>query len=197
SLLVPLACLVAWEAGVALFGTVAGGLSVVAASVGLYCFAAGHGGSYVSLALPATAARQLLVPAGVALFFAFAASGRAADAAALAALFGALGLVHPTYALFALVPLGAYAVVRLPEWRRSAVALAAAAVPVLAAYVWLRPLVDETLSHNPTPTARAASLQQYAGELVVSTPHSYRLAAEVVGRAGPVAVAALALVPLA
>ena len=197
SLLVPLACAVAFEAGVAVFGSPAAGFAVLSASLALYCFAAGHGGSYVSLALPATASRQLLVPAAFALFFAFAASGRRADAAALLAVFGALALVHPTYALFVLIPLGAYAVVRLPEWRRSAVALVAASVPVVLAFLWLRPLVDETLSHNPSEAEKQRALGHYSGELVVSSIHHYRLAAEVVGRTGAVAIAALVLVPVA
>ena len=39
--------------------------------VALIALAPGHGGSYTALALPATAARQLLVPAAIALFFWF------------------------------------------------------------------------------------------------------------------------------
>jgi len=197
SLLVPLACAVGWEAGVAVFGTSGGGFAVVAGQVALYCFAAGHGGSYTSLALPATAARQLLVPVCIALFFGYVSSRRWPLAVALAAAFGALALVHVTYALFALLPLAAYAVVRLSEWRASAVALAAAIVPTLGTVLWLRPIVDETLSHNPGAGALKTGLEQYASELDVSSLHSYHLAPEVVGRTGAVAVLALLLVPLA
>ena len=197
SVLVPLACLLSWEAGVAVFRSAWAGVAVLAAVLGLYCFAAGHGGSYVSLALPATAARQLLLPAVIALFFVYVNGGRAADAAALAVGFGALALVHPTYALFALIPLAAYAVLRPGEWRRSAAALAAAVVPAALTVLWLRPLVDETLSHNPSAAFQRGRLAQYGSELVVSSVHHFRLAAEVPGRTGAVAVAALALVPLA
>jgi hypothetical protein len=197
SLLVPLAVVVAWEAGVAVFGSSGGGFAVAFASLALYCFAAGHGGSYVSLALPATSSRQLFVPAAIALFFTFAESGRRADLAAVAAAFGALALIHPTYALFALLPLGAYSVVRLPEWRRSAAALAAGLVPAGLVVLWLRPLVDETLSHDPSEKTQSATLAHYGSELVVKSVHHFRLAAEVPGRTGAVAVAALALVPLA
>jgi hypothetical protein len=102
SVLVPIAFVVAWEAGYAVFNSVTGGVSVLAASVALYCLAAGHGGAYVSLALPATASRQILVLAAFALFFTYAESGRIADLAALSAAFGAIVIVHPTYALFAL-----------------------------------------------------------------------------------------------
>ena len=64
--------------------------------------------------------------------------------------FGALALVHPTYALFALIPLGAYAVVRWPRVAALArPALAAAVVPVGLTVLWLKPLVDETLSRQP------------------------------------------------
>src|SRR5205814_6923651 len=116
------------------FASSSAGVAVLAASAALYCFAAGHGGSWASLALPATAARQLLVPAAIALFF-------TADLATIAAVFGALALVHPTYALFTLIPLAGFAVVHRPEWARSARTLAAAIVPGVLVYLWLRPIV--------------------------------------------------------
>jgi hypothetical protein len=196
SLLVPLACVVAWEAGTAVFGSPWGGVSVLLAQLALFCFAPGHGGSYATLDLPGTAARQLLAPAAVAVFFAFAARPRAADAAVLAALFGALTLTHPTYALFLLLPLIGYALLRPGEWRRTAAALAAALVPTGLALLWLKPIADETLSRNPHGSALANGLQQYRDQLVVSNEHHYRLAAEVLGRSGAVSVAALVLLPV-
>jgi hypothetical protein len=197
SILAPLACLVAWEAGKAVFGSAAGGVAVLAGQLGLYCFAAGHGGSWVSLPQPGTGARQLLVPAALALFFGYLETRRLPDAAAIAAAFGALALVHVTYAIFALIPLAAYALVRLGEWRASATALAAAFVPTALVVVWLRPLADETLSRNPGAGERAAGLAKYADQLDVWSPHRFRITPELLGRAGPVAVAALVLVPLA
>jgi hypothetical protein len=197
SLLAPLACLLAWEAGVAVFGSAAGGLSVLAASLALFCFAAGHGGSYATLALPGTASRQLFVPAALALFFCYVESRRRVDLAALAVIFGELALVHPTYALFALLPLGGYALVRFQELRTSTVALAAAVAPTLLVFGWLLPVVRETASHSPDAAEKARSLAHYAGSIVVDSPDRYHLAPEVVGRAGAVAVAALVLVPLA
>jgi hypothetical protein len=197
SVLAPLACLVAWEAGVALFGSATGGLAVLAGQLGLYVFAAGHGGSWVSLTLPATAARQILLPAALALFFGFLESRRWPDAGALAAAFGALALVHVTYAVFALIPLAAYALVRLGEWGASAVALAAAALPAGLVVLWVRPLANETLSRNPTAKERAAELAKYGDQLDVWSLHRFRITPELLGRAGPVAVAGLLLVPLA
>ena len=74
------------------------------AQVAMFGLAAGHGGSYTALALPATASRQLLVPAVIALFFAYVAATFVAGLATLAVAAGALALVHPTYALFVADP---------------------------------------------------------------------------------------------
>jgi len=197
SLLTPLACLVAWEAGVALFGSAGAGFAVLAGSLGLYLFAPGHGGSFTSLTLPATSSKQLFVPAAFALFFAYQESRRWPELAATAAAFGAIAVIHITYALFALIPLAGYAVVRLREWRPSVFALVAAAVPTLATVLWLRPIADETLSRNPSDVTLAAGLKHYADELQVWSLHHFRIAPGLVGRSGAVAVASLALVPLA
>ena len=197
SLLAPLACVVVWEAGVAVFDSARAGFAVLAAQLGIYCFAAGHGGSWALFALPATGAKQLLVPVAIALFFGYLESRTWALALALAAAFGEMTLVHATYALFVLIPLVAYGVVRLGEWRRSAAALAAACLPTLGGLLWLRPLADESLGHNPTPAALTAGLQKYALELQIWSDHRFRIAPQLVSRTGAVAVAALVLVPLA
>jgi hypothetical protein len=182
SLLVPIAVAVAYEAGVAVFRARAGGVTLALAQVALFCFAPGGGGSYAQLAQPANAARQILAPAAIALFF-------TRRYAATAVVFGTLALVHSSYALFMLVPL---VVVAYREWR----AYLAAAVPVAAVLLWLRPLVNETRAHNPSDVERLRGLQQYSDQLVISGPHHFRLAPEVLGRTGAVAVAALFLLPL-
>ena len=73
-------------------------------------------------------------------------------------MFGALALVHPTYALFALLPLAGYALVRLGEWRGTGLALAAATVPTVLAFLWLLPLVRDTASHDPDAAEKARAL---------------------------------------
>ena len=182
SLLAPIAVAVAYEAGAAVFRSRAGGVTVALAQVALFCFAPGGGGSYAQLSQPANAARQILAPAAIALFF-------SRNYAATAVVFGALTLVHSSYALFMLVPL---AVLAVREWR----AYLAAAAPVLAVLLWLRPIVNETRSHDPSDAERLRGLQQYADQLVISGPHHFRLAPEVLGRTGAVAIAALFLLPL-
>jgi hypothetical protein len=186
SLLAPIACAVAWEAGVAVFRSRAAGVALLVVTLALFCFGAGHGGSFSLLTLPATATRQLMVPAALALFFT---ARRRLDFAALAAVFGAITLSHPTYALFVLLPLLA---VVWWEWR----SWLAAAVPTGLALLWLKPIVDETISHNPKHGELLRGLVQYKDQLVVHGNHDFRLAPEVFGRSGAVAVGSLLLLPV-
>jgi hypothetical protein len=193
SLLAPLACLVVYEAGVAVFGSKWAGCSLLVAQVALSMFAAGHGGVWSLLSLPATSSKQLLVPAAIALFF--GATGRAGWAA-LAVLFGALTLTHPTYALFLLIPLLAFVALRAVEWRLWLPKLAAALMPTGLVLLWLKPLVDETLTHDPSSKVRANGLTHYASQLVITNAHHYRLVASVFGRTGAITVATLFLLPV-
>ena len=162
----------------------------------MFALASGHGGSYTALALPATASRQLLVPAVIALFFAYVARRSwPASRHAGGRRRGALALVHPTYALFVLIPLAGYVVARLvlarTELAEGGLALAAVVVPAGAVALWLRPIARETVSVNPSESELHRALRHYANQLDVFSDGSYRLAPEVVGRAGAVAVLAL------
>jgi hypothetical protein len=189
SLLAPIACVLIWESGIAVFGSRAAGWSLLALTLAVFCFGPGHGGSWATMALPGSAARQLLVPAAIVLFF-------RRQWLATAAVFGALSLTHPTYALFLLIPLGTFVLLRLKEWRSWIPVAAAAAVPLGAVVVWLKPIVDETVSHNPGPAEQLRALQHYGDQLVVANEHHYRLAAQIYGRTGVAAIAALVLLPL-
>ena len=201
SILVPLACLLAYEAGIRVFGSVAGGVSVLVSQVAITCLAAGHGGAYVSLALPATAARQLLATAALALVFAYVAEREWPALAAVVPATLALTLVHPTYVLFLGVPLAGYLAVtaafRREDLRRAALVLGAYAVTAIASLVPLRSLARETASFTPSAAERLRGLEHYASQLDVFSTDRYRVAPEVFGRTGAVAVAALVLLPLA
>ncbi len=201
SVLVPAAFLVAWESGREVFRSAWGGLAVLAAQVGMFALAAGSGGSYTSLALPATAARQLLVPAVIALFFAYVAKRSWTGLAAVGVASGSLALVHPTYALFVLIPLAGYVVARAllarTELVEGVAGLVAVVLPAGAVALWLRPIARETVSVNPSAAEVQRALGHYKGQLDVFSDGSYRLAPEVFARTGAVAVAALFAVPLA
>jgi hypothetical protein len=201
SVLVPAAFLVAFESGKALFRSAWGGLAVLAAQVGMFALAAGGGGSYTALALPATAGRQLLVPALIALFFAYAEEPSWAGLATVAAASGTLALVHPTYALFAVLPLAGYVVARVvlarTEIGEGIAGLAAVLVPAVAVALWIRPLARETASVNPSAHEVQRAITHYRDQLDVFADGSYRLAPEVLGRSGAIAVTALLAVPIA
>ena len=70
-------------------------------------------------------------------------------------------------------------------------------LPAAAFFAWLLPVVRDTASHAPGKDELHRAFLQYAGQLDVSSDTSYRLAPEVFGRAGAIAVAALLFVPLA
>jgi hypothetical protein len=186
SLLVPIACAVTWEAGVAVFGSRLAGASFLVATVALFCFAPGHGGSFDVLALPATSTRQIMVPAAIALFFT---ARTRVGWATLAAIFGGIALSHPTYAIFLLIPLLAL----IPwAWRNWLIA----AIPTGLVLLWLKPVVDQTISHDPKPGELMRGIVQYQEQLVIHGPHDFRVAPDVFGRSGAVTVAALILLPL-
>jgi len=201
TVLAPLALLVLFEAGLAVFRSAWAGGAAAAASVALYALAPGEGGAFASLALPGTLARQLLVPALLAAFFAFVRTPSWSLGATVAAAAAVVALVHPTHAIFVGVPLGGFVVARLVLARRDLVAaplaLAALAAPAALVFAWLAPIVAETASHNPSAEEKQRAFVQYASQLDVFSPDRYRLAPEVVARTGAVAVAALVLVPLA
>ena len=198
SLLAPLALLLAYEMGRAVFRSAWLGAATMLAQVALIAFAPGDGGAYTSLELPGTVARQLLVPAVVTLFFMFVRAPSWQLGLTLAAAGMDLAFVHPTYALFVAIPLAGFVLVRARrDVRRNVVALSALGAPVLLVFAWLEPIVAETRSHNPSATEKADQLRHYASDLVVHSSGSFHLAAGLVGRSGAIAVAALVLVPLA
>jgi hypothetical protein len=201
TVLTPVALLVGFEAGAAVFRSAWSGIAVTVAQTALFALASGHGGSFPGLDLPATTARQLLVPAALALFFVCVEAPGVATVASAAGAGLVLALVHPTYALFLCIPLGGYVVVRgavaRGEVRAGAFALGGLALPSAAVLAWLLPIVQETVSHDPTAAEQRRSLAKYAGQLDVTSLHRFHLAPEVIGRTGAIAVAGLVLVPLA
>jgi hypothetical protein len=198
TVLAPLAVLVAYEAGYAVFRRVTPAAASAGAVVALAAMAPGHGGAYTALALPATAARQLLAPAALALALTVMRKPSVGllASAGLASL--VLAVVHPTYAIFLWIPFGGFLAVRW-AWRREqmrtgALALGVLVVPAGLFLAWLVPVVRSTASVSPDAEERARAFDQYAGQLRGSVDH-FSLAPQVFGRAGAVAVAALLLIP--
>jgi hypothetical protein len=200
SAVAPIAFAVAYEAGVALFRTAWCGVAVLVASVALAALAPGHGGAFALLAQPGTVDRQVFVPAALTVFFLTVREPGLRLGLALAALGGAVFLVHASTAVFVALPLLGFVVVRL-LWTRhdlvsAPVAFAAFVAPAAVAYAWIAPIVGETATHSPTTQTARRTIARYADELTVHSVHTYALRPEVFARGGALAVAALVAVPL-
>jgi hypothetical protein len=201
SAVAPVAFAVVYEAGVALFRSAWLGVAVLAATVTAATFAPGHGGPYALLAQPGTFDRYVLVPAALTLFFLFLRHPGWSLALALAAVGIEVFLVHASTAVFLGIVLAGFVAARIvlarTDVRSAPAALASLFIPAGAALAWLFPIVSETASHSPTTKELRRSLMKYADELHIDSLHRYALRPEVVSRSGAIAVAALALVPLA
>ena len=128
AILTPLAVVLAYAAGAALFRSPGAGVATAAAQVGLLGFSRSGTGSFDFMAQPATVSRALIAPALLALVFSFVGGGRRRQVLSIAAASLALALVHPTYAFFVAVPLVGFLIARailatrrwreLSGWRR-------------------------------------------------------------------------------
>jgi hypothetical protein len=202
SLLVPLALVLAYEMGWAVFRSTGLAVAVVLAQVAFRALAPGHAGNYPNLWQPGEGATQLILPAVVALFFALVRRPSWPVALTLAAGSADLALIHPTYALFIALPLIAFVAVRIAfecgaDLRRGIVALLALGLPMLLAYLWLRPIVEQSVALHLDPKGLGQSLHHYKPDLVIHSLSRYNLAPDRVDRFGALPIAALLLMPLA
>ena len=202
AVLLPLSFVLTYEAGTILFRSRWAGVATALAHFALLGLAPGHGGSYPSLALPATASRVLLLPALLALVFGYIREPSGPLLVSVAVASTALTLVHPSYSVLLAIGLAGFLIVRAALDTRHdlphiGAAIAAIVVPAGLVTLWLIPIVRETASHNPSHSELRRAFAGYARELDVFGLHSYRLTPELFGRAGAIAVAALVLLPLA
>ena len=202
SILVPLALVLVFEMGWAIFRSTGLALAVVFAQLAFKAFAPGHGGVYRFLWQPASVATQLLVPAAVGLFFYFVRKPSRPTGIMLAATSASISLVHPTYALFLAIPLVAYVIARAlltrgSDFRGGILGLAVFGLPMALAFLWLLPVVRQTIPVSPGPAQLAKNLHHYRADLVVHSLSRYSLAPARIDRNGAVTIVALLLVPLA
>jgi hypothetical protein len=202
TVLLPLSFVLVYEAGTALFASRWAGVATALAEFALLGLASGNGGVYESMALPATASRTLILPALLALVFMYVREPSVARLASVAAASTAMTLVHPSYSVLVAIGLVGFLAARALLDQRHDVkhigaALAAIVVPAGLVVAWLLPIVRETVSHSPSRAELNRAFAAYGNELDVFSRHSYRLAPELYGRAGAIAVASLLLLPLA
>jgi hypothetical protein len=205
AVLAPLSLLVVYEAGAAVFRSAWLGLATLAATLGWLAFASSSGGSFRSLALPASAGgRLLLVPAAFALVFAYLREPTGGRLLLVGAAALVLAVVHPSYAPFTLLVLAGFALARVviarAELRTLATALGVFALASGLFLAWLVPVVRDTASFTPSAEqvrSRTHGVARYPRQFIVDSPGRYHVAPAAISRAGPVPIAALCLVPLA
>lgn len=200
AVLAPLALVLAYAAGRTLFASRAGGVAAAVAQAALLGFQRDGVGSFELTALPASAARLLLVPSVLALAFAYVRGGRQIRLLTLGIAALGLAVVHVTYALFLVVPLVGFLLARLllarRDGRRIGLALAALVVPTGLFLAWLFPAVSETAGFSPSAAEESRALEVYGSRLDFVRGW-YALSPETIARGGAATVAALLAIPAA
>jgi hypothetical protein len=205
AVLTPLAFVVIYAAGAALFRSRWGGIAVLTGQLAIFGLPLrGRPGLGIleTLSGPAHLALLVLVPAVFALVFAFVENGgRALLASAGGAAF-VLTVVHPPYGLFVALALGGFAVTRLlfaPDARREVVrygfALGAVLVSAGLFLAWLLPTVAASASVTPDAAEKQRQLAAYAGQLDFFG-ESFRFTPSAISAGGAVTVAGLLAIPL-
>ncbi len=201
TVLTPLFFVLTYESGVALFRSRWAGLGTLFAGFALLGVASGHGGEIASLGQPASASRMLVLPALLALSFAYLREPRRPLLLSVGAASGAMTLIHAPHTALLLLVLAGFVVARVLLARRDVVPgaalLASVALPTAAVVLWLLPVVHDTASYGPGASEARRAFASYPHDLDVFGLHSYRLKPELFGRAGSFAIAALVLLPLA
>ena len=197
------AFVVAYAAGRALFDHWAGGAAVAAAQVAQLGFARPGVGSYATLSLPASVTRVVLVPALLALAFAFLRVPDRRLLPSIAAASLAVAVIHPTYLVLVGIPATAFAVLvlaferpREPVARVLAQVFAAIAVPAGLFFAWLYPSIADQASHRSAEAERDRALDHYGDALQV-VGDGFRMAPGNLTGRGPVFLAAFVLLPVA
>jgi hypothetical protein len=203
AILVPLALVLAYAAGTALFASSAGGVATAVGQAAVVAFPAGGIGAFERLALPEGAARLLLVPALLALVFAYVRGGSRVELVTVGVAGLALAVVQPSYAALVCIPLAGFALARLAlsregraDARRVAAAIGVVLVPVAAIAAWLATVLAETNAFFTSREEEARAVVRSAGQLDPAGSF-FGLDPAVVARGGAGAIAGLLAVVVA
>lgn len=171
--LVPLAVVLSFAAGRELFGRVAAGIATAVAQLVVVALPLGGIGALAQLAGSATASRLLIVPALLALAFAWIADRRWLWLATAGVGGLALAAVRPSHLVFLVLGLVGFALVRLLGGARGRadaglVGLLLAALVVAGGlfFAWLWPFASDANAFLPTAPYRAAAAALHDDVLV-------------------------------
>jgi hypothetical protein len=195
SILVPFVAAAVYRAGRTMFGCRAAGAATCVAYLGVFAFPGGVG-YFNQLSYPGYICIFLLWPLVIERTFTYVRKGGREPFLTVAAASFGVGAIHPSYAPFMIILIGAFAVARIVvardrhEFRRLTAIFGAVAVPFLLFLVWFYPAAPGSASTIAYSSARFATLVNKSGDLVSMKP-------EWLTRGGPAAIAALLLVPVA
>ena len=207
AILVPLALLLAYAAGSAVFRSPYGGVAlaaVQAANLGLARREENLAGTgfFETITQPQAASHLLLVPAVLALAFAFLRDGGGVVLLCLGAASMGLTLVHPSYTPFVAMLLLGFLLARLvlvrgwePLLMRTTIALGAITAPLVLFLALFYPVIRSSSSVTPSTTLRDQELANY-GSFVTKLGPWFGMSPDAIARAGPVVVAGLIAIPL-
>jgi hypothetical protein len=208
AILVPLALLLAYAAGNVVFRSPYGGVALAAvqvANVGLARRGDNLAGTgfFETTTQPQAASHLLLIPAIVALAFAFLRDGGGVALLCLGAASMGLTLVHPSYTPFVAMLLLGFLLARLvlvrtwePLLTRATIVLGAVTAPLVLFLVLFYPVIRSSSSVTPSTSLRDHELANY-GSFVTKLGPWFGMSPEAIARAGPVVVAGLIAIPLA
>jgi hypothetical protein len=154
AILVPLGVLLAYAAGAALFRSWPGGVAAALGQLALVAFARDGTGWLQFLAQPGGAARLLLIPALLALVFAYVADGGLPLLGAAAASGFSLAVVHPSYVIFVALPVCGFLLARAilsdgADTGPLVAGIGAVVVPAGLFFSWLVQFLGDTGNRPP------------------------------------------------
>jgi hypothetical protein len=192
AILVPLGVLLAYAAGAALFRSWPGGVAAALGQLALVAFARDGTGWLQFLAQPGGAARLLLIPALLALVFAYVADGGLPLLGAAAASGFSLAVVHPSYVIFVALPLCGFLLARAllsdgADTGPLVAGIGAVVVPAGLFFSWLVQFLGDT--GNRPPVRFTQQVEEISTGL--------QLRPEQMAWGGGIKVAAFVAVPLA
>jgi hypothetical protein len=208
AVLVPLALLLAYAAGAAVFRSPHGGVAFAAVQLANLGLArqeqnlAGLG-YFETISQPQAASLLLLTTAVIALGFSFVVDGGGPTLLCLGAASLALTAVHSSYTPFVAVLFLGFLLARLvlvrawePLLGRTAITLGTIAAPLGLYLLLFDPVITSSSSVTPSAVLREHELASY-GNLATKLGPWFGMSPEAVARAGPVVVAGLVAIPLA
>jgi hypothetical protein len=192
AILVPLGVLLAYAAGAALFRSWPGGVAAALGQLALVAFARDGTGWLQFLAQPGGAARLLLIPALLALVFAYVADGGLPLLGAAAASGFSLAVVHPSYVIFVALPVCGFLLARAilsdgADTGPLVAGIGAVVVPAGLFFSWLVQFLGDT--GNRPPVRFTQQVEEISTGL--------QLRPEQMAWGGGIKVAAFVAVPLA